>query len=120
MPHKDLEEGRAARRALYAGRAAATSAYYGAKRKERRAILDEYKLAHGCARCGYDRCPAALEFHHRDPAQKVAGLSEMTRHSLARMMAEAAKCEVVCANCHREEHARERGWTPEVSLAAAG
>lgn len=23
-----------------------------------------------CQKCGYDKCPDALEFHHRDPSKK--------------------------------------------------
>jgi hypothetical protein len=59
-----------------------------------------------CAICGYARCLRALEFHHRDPAQKAFGvaLHGVTR-SLARARAEAAKCVLLCSNCHMEvEH----------------
>lgn len=30
---------------------------------------------------------------------------------LARIQAEAALCDIVCANCHRRRHARASGWT---------
>jgi transposase len=56
-----------------------------------------------CALCGYDRYVGALEFHHVDPAQKSFALARggITR-SLDRVRAEAAKCVLVCANCHAE------------------
>jgi transposase len=56
-----------------------------------------------CTLCGYDRCPAALEFHHLDPDDKRFELSRrgVTR-SLARARAEAAKCILLCSNCHAE------------------
>lgn len=56
-----------------------------------------------CASCGYDRTPAALQFHHVDPATKSFSISGtgVTR-SLARARAEAAKCILLCANCHAE------------------
>jgi hypothetical protein len=56
-----------------------------------------------CALCGYDRCQAALQFHHRDPAEKAFAISHqgLTR-SLARAREEARKCILVCANCHAE------------------
>ena len=59
-----------------------------------------------CARCGYDRCLSALQFHHRDPSEKRFNLSRrgVTR-SLTRARAEAAKCVLLCANCHAEVEA---------------
>jgi Homeodomain-like domain len=56
-----------------------------------------------CALCGYDRSVAALHFHHVDPATKAFDLSHrgVTR-SLAAARAEAAKCVLLCANCHAE------------------
>lgn len=56
-----------------------------------------------CVLCGYDRCQAALQFHHVDPASKAFHLSHegMTR-SMAVARAEAAKCVLLCATCHAE------------------
>jgi hypothetical protein len=56
-----------------------------------------------CTRCGYDRCDAALHFHHVDAATKSFALSrEGVTRSLAEARAEAAKCVLLCANCHAE------------------
>jgi IS30 family transposase len=54
-----------------------------------------------CVLCGYDRHVGALQFHHLDPHEKSFSISEagVTR-SLARARIEAAKCALVCANCH--------------------
>jgi hypothetical protein len=59
-----------------------------------------------CALCGYRRNQGALQFHHLEPAQKAFALSTrgMTR-SLARLRVEAAKCVLLCANCHAEVEA---------------
>jgi excisionase family DNA binding protein len=56
-----------------------------------------------CMICGYDRYTGALEFHHRDPATKEFGIGNrgLTR-SLEAVRAEAAKCVLLCANCHSE------------------
>lgn len=57
----------------------------------------------GCALCGYDRCAAALHFHHLDPPAKVHGIAEAgASRSLARARAEVKKCVLLCANCHAE------------------
>jgi hypothetical protein len=59
--------------------------------------------------CGYDTCVAALQFHHIDPATKEFALSaEGVTRSLARARAEAAKCVLLCANCHAEVEAGVR------------
>jgi hypothetical protein len=56
-----------------------------------------------CAICGYDRCTAALEFHHVDPGEKEFHLSRHgVARSLARARAEARKCVLLCSNCHVE------------------
>jgi transposase len=71
-----------------------------------------------CVLCGYDEAPAALHFHHVDPAEKAFALAAhgMSR-SLARARAEAAKCVLLCANCHAavESGVRELGFTPAAS-----
>jgi len=56
-----------------------------------------------CTLCGYDRYIGALQFHHRDGATKNFGLAGrgVTR-SLAAVREEAAKCILLCANCHAE------------------
>ena len=59
-----------------------------------------------CASCGYDTCVAALQFHHLDPASKDFALSnEGVTRSIVRARAEAAKCVLLCANCHAEVEA---------------
>jgi transposase len=56
-----------------------------------------------CVLCGYDRFPGALHFHHLDPAQKSFALSvQGVARSLEKARAEAAKCVLMCANCHAE------------------
>jgi DNA-binding transcriptional ArsR family regulator len=59
-----------------------------------------------CSVCGYDRHIGALQFHHRDGTEKKFGLSDrgLTR-SLTAVRAEAAKCVLLCANCHSEVEA---------------
>lgn len=56
-----------------------------------------------CVICGYDKCLAALEFHHRDPAMKKFGISSSgATRSLAKAREEARKCVLLRANCHAE------------------
>jgi transposase len=56
-----------------------------------------------CAVCGYDRCPSALEFHHLDPADKRLNISAQGfTLALGTLRVEAAKCVLLCSNCHAE------------------
>lgn len=56
-----------------------------------------------CVICGYSRCVAALQFHHVDPATKRFSLSlKGVARALEVVRAEAAKCVLLCANCHAE------------------
>ena len=62
-----------------------------------------------CLDCG-DRFPScSMDFDHRDPGTKRYTISRMIgRAGEARIMAEVAKCDIVCANCHRERTYRRR------------
>jgi hypothetical protein len=56
-----------------------------------------------CVICGYDRCVGALQFHHVDPAEKRFAIAHRgAARSLASMREEAAKCVLLCSNCHIE------------------
>lgn len=59
-----------------------------------------------CIRCGYAGHVAALVFHHRDPSTKAFAISvDGVPRAWHRLVDEAAKCDLLCANCHREVHA---------------
>lgn len=74
-----------------------------ARRKRKRKLISE--LGGKCQRCGYDKCPAALQFHHIKPADKEFGISDKGLcRSAETMTAEAKKCLLLCANCHAELH----------------
>lgn len=75
-------------------------------RNERRKKLVS-KFGNKCQICGYDRYIGALEFHHLEPEKKDPSFSEGfdSGRSLKILIKEAKKCILVCANCHREEHA---------------
>ena len=73
--------------------------------KQRKKIeLVKYKGGE-CEKCGYNKCVAALEFHHLDPTKKEFEISGNS-YSLKRLKEEADKCILICSNCHREEHYR--------------
>lgn len=61
-----------------------------------------------CCKCGYDKNPAVLEFHHPED-NKDNEVAKLASKSWSiplkeRIDIEVSKCEILCANCHREEH----------------
>ena len=64
--------------------------------------IDMLKI-NGCAICGYNKCTAALSFHHVNPQNKLYQISSRTV-SKENIVDELNKCIVVCANCHMELH----------------
>ena len=76
------------------------------RRRKIRLMAVEYKGSK-CSICSYDRCLDALEFHHKNPAQKDFSISEKgyTR-SWESVKKELDKCVMLCANCHRETHSK--------------
>jgi 5-methylcytosine-specific restriction endonuclease McrA len=61
-----------------------------------------------CSVCGYKKYIGALEFHHTDPKHKDIKIASL-RRTFEKMKKELDKCILLCANCHREEHARIKG-----------
>lgn len=66
---------------------------------------DDLKSGLSCKLCREDH-PAVLQFHHLDPSQKDFEVSNAIRmgFSKEKIVAEIAKCVVLCANCHFKEH----------------
>jgi len=60
--------------------------------------------------CWLCRCPednlACLDFHHVDESEKEEQITTIISYGYGRdkILDEMAKCEVICANCHRKEH----------------
>ena len=78
------------------------------KRHKIKHDLIEYKGGK-CEICGYDKCEAALEFHHINPEEKDFGIAyKGYTKSLEKCKKEVDKCMLLCANCHREIHDKER------------
>ena len=59
-----------------------------------------------CEICGYDKNIAALDFHHVNPENKCFELDarRLSNTSMEKLLEEADKCILICANCHRELH----------------
>jgi hypothetical protein len=72
------------------------------------AMLDRLR-DNPCADCGGRFPPCSMDFDHRDPAQKQSRVPAMIgRAGDSRILAEVAKCDIVCANCHRARTVERR------------
>lgn len=80
--------------------------------------LVDYLTHHPCIDCG-ERNIVVLQFDHRDGTDKVSTIGAMLNHSSwAKLLAEVAKCDVRCANCHRLRTAKQFSWSKSISESA--
>lgn len=69
---------------------------------EKIAYAQKVKLDAGCADCGLKSpYPEVYDFDHRPGVVKVEKISMMYAGPMWRLVAEIAKCDVLCACCHR-------------------
>jgi len=84
--------------------------------------ISQYKVKHGCSRCGYNQNSACLHFDHIVPESKSmvtksgyknnhinknssGGTYRLysKKYPLKLLIAEIRKCQLLCANCHGEK-----------------
>ncbi len=70
------------------------------KHYEKRRWLNKIKTSAGCLVCDM-RDPSCLDFHHRDPSTKKFNVGHVGTRGKKGLLKEIAKCDVICANCHR-------------------
>lgn len=75
--------------------------------EERTAWLLEFFAENPCVVCGEDD-PVVLEFDHREIKDFDIGQA-LSYRAWDAILAEIAKCDVLCANCHRRRTARRAG-----------
>jgi hypothetical protein len=71
--------------------------------RQRKLKAIEYKGGK-CLSCGYNKYPDVLEFHHRDPIEKEFEWKKLRKRNWESVLKELDKCDMLCANCHRERH----------------
>tara|TARA_Y100000389_G_C17344726_1_gene455235 strand:- start:371 stop:1006 length:636 start_codon:yes stop_codon:yes gene_type:complete len=74
------------------------------KRDDKRNAI-EYKGGK-CEHCGYEKCDAAFDFHHKNPKEKDFGISMSGKRFGVDIKRELDKCLLLCGNCHTAEHHR--------------
>lgn len=69
-----------------------------------------------CTECGHTFPPECMDFDHRPGEKKLRAVSKMFTLSLERILEEVAKCDLVCANCHRIRTYRRGQYDPSFRL----
>ncbi len=103
-----LEHSRARDRGYYQAKREVFCLQQRGRAKAKQSVLIGIKLKSGCVDCGYDKHPQALQFDHVR-GEKSFSISNSLTRSLDVLLAEVAKCEVRCANCHAIKTAERRG-----------
>jgi len=104
MPYKNKEKQKQAKHESYLRNKHKIIDSNRKRRKEYREWFRELRSTLSCKECEENH-PATLDFHHPDN-NKEANVSRLVRslYPKKRILAEIAKCIVLCANCHRKIH----------------
>lgn len=61
-----------------------------------------------CADCGGWFNPWQMDFDHREQSTKLKNVSSLLFCKVQTMLEEIKKCDLICANCHRERTYKRR------------
>lgn len=108
MPYKNREQKLEAQRRHYQENKDRYISNQYLRRMQRAEWFFELKSGLSCS-CGESH-PACIQFHHRDPLTKEGEVSDFVNAGYSKdvILAEIAKCDVLCANCHLKQHWQER------------
>jgi len=73
---------------------------YERKFEDFKAVINKLKDV-PCQDCGQKFPPEAMDFDHRAGETKLFNVGCGYSYTIANVIAEIDKCDIVCANCHR-------------------
>ena len=105
--NKNIDKIRESRRNWYRRNAEHAIAKTTERRRQLAKWFQEYKSSLSCS-CGENH-PSCISFHHEDVEKKEMELADMVHAGFSRekIMAEVAKCKVMCHNCHAKLHCEQ-------------
>lgn len=80
------------------------------RRSRRMHWLWKYKVAKGCQVCGFNNFAGALDFDHIDSKNKLYDPGRIIGCNLKKLFLELRKCQILCANCHREKSQSQKSF----------
>lgn len=93
------------------------SNYRSRRHVRHRKVIDRLKAEIPCLDCDTHFQPCQMEFDHTGVGTKVNNISQMLGGRSEALVAEIAKCHLVCSNCHRERsYSKQRTDNPSHSL----
>ena len=71
-----------------------------------------------CKDCGKKYPPYVMDFDHRDKTKKICVISGIAKTGMSweKILKEVAKCDIVCANCHRMRTAKQLGYHKDIKM----
>src|SRR5688572_17317951 len=105
MPYKDREKQLEFQRNHYKSNRKIYYTRSSKRKRDRQVWFQNLKKNLSCKKCSESH-PGCLVFHHRNPNEKIVEVSVMAGHGMSeeKILAEIAKCDVYCANCHMKHH----------------
>lgn len=76
-------------------------------REKRRQYVHDLKSSTPCTDCKVSYPYCVMDFDHRVQSDKVKDIHAIMSKGWATLLGEIAKCDIVCANCHRERTQRQ-------------
>jgi len=76
------------------------------KREKYKGYIKEFYGEIKCQNCGFEGHTIQFDCHHRVPSTKSFKIADAVKSNCSKdkMFSELAKCDLLCANCHRAEH----------------
>jgi len=110
--HNNPEPARARARQQYANNPDYINSRNTQRRQRLRDFIQQQKVGRVCGKCGIGDF-RVLDFHHVDKDGKEGNIGHLVslNWSEEHILQEIAKCETLCANCHRIVHWEERNGT---------
>lgn len=84
------------------------------RRFEAREIVNKIKRENPCLDCGDKFHYCQMDFDHRDQFTKRKQISYMLMLGIDTILKEIEKCDLVCANCHRDRTQRQIEALPSI------
>lgn len=86
--------------------------------KKLKEFVNSYKKEHPCIKCGETRY-YCLDFHHNGEKEATINYMVSFGASIKRISEEMDKCDILCSNCHREFHWKEKNGVVEQLASSA-